>query len=193
MAENKIVNTSAQDPLVHLLAAMQDGGTGKSIEASEARGQEELIASDVLPAKGADPAILARIGIEVLGPVEGDPLFLMVKLPSGWTKRPTSHPMWSELYDHKGRLRAHIFYKAAYYDRKAHMDFERRYRINCHYVPADKPEEVVVTIRDAGQKVCEVGRYGYMDFDAEVGVRQQAEAYMTARWPQYKDPTAYWD
>jgi len=50
-----------------------------------------------------------------------------VELPIGWKKRSTGHSMWNDLVDDKGRVRATFFYKAAFYDRDAFINFERRY------------------------------------------------------------------
>lgn len=107
----------------NFLAATTPGG----IEAQEAAGQAALVASDTLPTDLGwgdhirDRAILEAAGVQFLGVCENDPLFQRVILPAGWKKVPTDHSMWSKLVDETGRERAAIFYKAAFYDRKAHM------------------------------------------------------------------------
>ena len=60
--------------------------------------------------------------IEILG--EYDDLFFNVKLPDGWEIRATDHPMWNELVDARGEVRAEFFYKAAFYDRGAFINFK---------------------------------------------------------------------
>ena len=42
-------------------------------------------------------------------------------LPEGWKREASYHPMWSHIVDGAGKQRVSIFYKAASYDRKAHM------------------------------------------------------------------------
>jgi hypothetical protein len=42
-------------------------------------------------------------------------------LPDGWQKRATDHDMWSELVDADGVVVASMFYKAAFYDRRAFL------------------------------------------------------------------------
>lgn len=96
------------------------GGNPNAIEQQEAQGQEELVASELLPSQG-DWEGLEKLGIKRGDPVEGDSLFVHAHLPDGWTKRPTDHSMWSELVDEKGIKRASIFYKAAFYDRSAQI------------------------------------------------------------------------
>lgn len=46
---------------------------------------------------------------------------LNVELPDGWKKVGTNHDMHSDLVDETGKVRASIFYKAAFYDRRADM------------------------------------------------------------------------
>src|SRR6185436_8068032 len=50
----------------------------------------------------------------------------------------TDHSMYTDLVDDKGRVRASIFYKAAFYDRKADISFKRRFSIR---VVTSLPEE----------------------------------------------------
>jgi len=105
--------------------------TPGGIEAQEKQGQKNFINSTTLPkdirgARNENPhVILANFGI-VFGE-DADDLFCYVSLPNGWKKVPTNHSMWSDLIDEKGRVRANIFYKAAFYDRSAHMHLCKRY------------------------------------------------------------------
>lgn len=101
-----------------------------SIEAQESKGQRELVNSSQLP-RNANPysGIVAKdayekMGIKVIGESKGDDLFYDVILPNGWALKATDHSLWSELFDGDGKKRASIFYKAASYDRKSHIDFE---------------------------------------------------------------------
>ena len=113
MRRMEITNTSAQQTL----------GDAMNIEASEKFGQTELINSEQLPIKcrpGRDN--LESAGVVFGEPTKGDPLFCEATLPPGWQKRQTEHSMWSKLIDADGKVRATIFYKAAFYDRRAFMD-----------------------------------------------------------------------
>ncbi len=112
----KVTNTSTQDPLVTLATTMGQGG----IERQEARGQEELVASSQLPTDGL-VAVAKELGITMLRPSEDDDIFSDVELPDGWELKPTEHSMWSDLVDETGKKRASVFYKAAHYDRSAHI------------------------------------------------------------------------
>ena len=120
-------NTSQRDPLLHLLGGAA-AGTDRYIENMEAEGQRQLVASTTLPAQGNDyPGrktnweMLEAMGVVRGEPVDGDALFVHATLPAGWAKRATDHSMWSEIVDDRGVTRAMVFYKAAYYDRRAHV------------------------------------------------------------------------
>lgn len=120
------INTSKEDKQ-GILAAMIVMGQDKFITDQEAEGQREFVSSSTLPTKmsAADKAELEAAGVKFLGPVEGDPLFQHVELPEGWKRQATDHEMWSDLADDAGKVRARVFYKAAFYDRKAHLQLAR--------------------------------------------------------------------
>lgn len=122
---NTVTNTSelaTKNPAL-ILASAYALGPSESIVAMEKDGQRELVASDVLPAQMDQSARerLESLGVGFIGPVEGDPVFVLVTLPHGWSKRPTNHDMWSELVDASGAVIARLFYKAAFYDRRASL------------------------------------------------------------------------
>lgn len=113
-----------EDPaeaLLMLAESMGSRGPGGAIEAQEAAGQREIVHSDVIPTDAPPADQLEALGFK-LGPVvEGDDMFRRATLPDGWTREGSEHAMWSYLLDGLGRKRASIFYKAAFYDRSAHM------------------------------------------------------------------------
>lgn len=105
------------------------GGNPHAIENQEAEGQKELCksASQLPRGKGfgRDDAKVdyENLGIKVLGISKGDEIWYDVILPEGWKIEPTDHSMWSKLLDNKGKERASIFYKAAFYDRDCFIHF----------------------------------------------------------------------
>lgn len=100
------------------------GGDPESIERQEMQGQEQLATSSQLPTDGLTPEAAARCNIQIVSASKDDPLFTDVTLPKGWQIKPTGHSMWSDLLDETGTKRAGIFYKAAFYDRKAFIRFD---------------------------------------------------------------------
>jgi hypothetical protein len=115
------IDTSKQDPLLHLLGAMSDGSS-RYIENQEAAGQRQLVNSDRLPvdSHGTD-ADFEAVGFTFGPPDKNDPLFRPATLPEGWKREGSDHSMGSYIIDPLGRRRVSVFYKAAFYDRRASM------------------------------------------------------------------------
>lgn len=111
-----IEDTSGRDPATNL-AGLLARGQSDYITGMEADGQRQLVHSDQVPTQGSDK--LAEIGFTLGDVVQHDTLFRHVTIPEGWTKSATEHSMWSEITDAFGRSRVSIFYKAAFYDRRA--------------------------------------------------------------------------
>jgi hypothetical protein len=112
--------------LEFLQGQMENPGS-KPIEDMEAAGQRELVNSNVLPVvilHSSKEDFLA-LGFTFGELVEGDELFCYATLPEGWSRQGTSHNMWSIIVDETGKERVAIFYKAAFYDRRAHMELTR--------------------------------------------------------------------
>ena len=111
------VMAALKGDLSNAIIAATPGG----IEAQEAQGQQNFVNSTTLPIKCN---FGNREQFEKMGIVFGEPvddLFCDVQLPQGWRKERTDHSMWSNLLDDQGRIRASIFYKAAFYDRDAFL------------------------------------------------------------------------
>ncbi len=116
---------NTQDPHSMDLTAMLLVATGDAdavIGNQERAGQHQLVHSDRLPTDLYSP----REEFEALGftfgdPDPSDPMFAPATLPEGWTREGSEHAMWSYIVDQHGRRRASIFYKAAFYDRSAHI------------------------------------------------------------------------
>jgi hypothetical protein len=162
-------------------------GTSKAIENQEARGQREQVRSSRLPKDLQHP----REKFEAAGIVFGedvDDLFVSVTLPEGWLFKATDHSMWSKLHDEQGRERASIFYKAAFYDRKAHASLSRR--LGASYDPIDPNNwraGITSTPTDAGKPIAGAPTFTGDDADKD------ARAWLTEHYPDWMDPLAYWD
>ena len=113
------VSAAARGDMDNFMVAATPGG----IEAQEAMGQAALVGTkDTLP-KDCPQKELEALGFVFGGPI--DDLFINVTFPAGWSKKATEHSMWSELLDETGKKRGAIFYKAAFYDRRAFIRLER--------------------------------------------------------------------
>lgn len=175
------------------------GDVGGSIERQEARGQSSFVASATLP-KICNNA--SREQLEALGIVFGkdvDDLFVEVQLPSGWKKEAAGHSMWSNLVDDKGRKRAAIFYKAAFYDRSAHMHLTNRYMatyqpINGYGDNYNPDDPTIGVVTDQGEIIWRTDRQAARkDFKLQDELEKEARAYADAHYPDYRNPMLYWD
>lgn len=198
----------------NFMVAMTPGG----IEAQEAQGQRDLVNSERLPKeinnhrfRGKDAKeVYALAGIEVLG--EHDNIFLNVKLPTGWKLEPTDHSMWSKLLDEKGRERAAIFFKAAFYDYNAHFSFTPRFRATVEPEDACKTDvsyeerdkmKIYGRVYDGGAVVFQTegrepiasSRDTWQAKDAqEKELRAAAENWLKeSGYPEFGDPLKYWE
>lgn len=188
----------AKENPMGMLADAMVFGSSESILRQESMGQQQLVESDTLPTEIREPdkAILEAAGVKFLGPVEGDEIFQYVELPPGWKKEPTNHSMWSKLVDDKGRERAAIFYKAAFYDRSAHMGCSRRFAVSLDYDRQEKEGVSVAVVTDCGKVIHTTepipadGRESWAVGD---DARDAATAWLQANYPDWENPAAHWD
>jgi hypothetical protein len=121
-----VENTGTMQRRTRLPPGSSAKAFGSAIEEMEIEGQRQLVKSDVIPWKGAEhPSdmrdVMITQGFEFHGRVENDALFQYVTLPEGWKVRPTDHYLWTHIEDEHGEDRYAMFYKAAFYDRRARI------------------------------------------------------------------------
>lgn len=173
--------------------AMTPGG----IERQEAQGQRDLVKNARIPkdvyGHNLDD-VLSKWGIETHESV--DDLFVQVELPDGWQLKATDHSMHSDLLDDKGRVRASIFYKAAFYDRCADMALKTRYTFTVEPVNGWQDydcKDYVCKVMDQGKVlwVSDVAKNASFPERDELG--DKGKAYLDKRYPEWRSPFAYWD
>lgn len=179
------------------------GGNPNAIEAQEAEGQKELVASLQLPRKCNSPRGINtatqyhKMGIKVFTTSKGDDLFLGVKLPDGWKKEATDHSMWNNLLDDKGRVRATFFYTAAFYDRDAFVNFSTRYNWNSNYEDKDnvsyfvKDNSTGKIVFETEKMSRDVKQPDYFKIQDEL--QNQCKQFLKDKFPEHEDINAYWD
>lgn len=179
------------------------------IERQEADGQRSLAAhADRLPVDGT---IAKRYGgedrehrqqWEAVGFVFGEPLkgqdkiFVACTFPKGWTLKPTDHSMWSDVLDDKGRKRASVFFKAAFYDYDAHtFGLESRYRIEGEYGKDGKARKLTAYVAKdtTGEVLHSIPSPEDASYAGQDKIREQVAAWLDANLPDWKNPMAYWD
>jgi hypothetical protein len=210
-----ITNTSKMAAAEHLLDEINNGRGG--IERSEAAGQAEMVKAggSRLPADGTvgfghgDSFDWSKLGIKIGEPIKGDEIWVEAELPEGWKLEGTDHAMHSNLLDDKGRQRASIFYKAAFYDRSCSISPSRRYSANNmpeagYEAPRGDNDPYVFIVKDGGKEIYrsesfhgapkpEGWNYGDTPYSAYDLSGDAAKAYIEEHYPDYLDATAYWD
>lgn len=172
------------------------------IEAQERAGQAMTNLQQTLPVHMIN---CTRADFEALGFVFGealDDLFVKVTFPAGWRKQATTHAMHSDLLDNKARRRGGIFYKAAFYDRRADVNLRRRYTLERYaecdqegQAVADRHSEYLLTsiVDHDGTVVHTIGVRGSRDFELSDAHKVMALTWLTEHLPAWASPAAYWD
>jgi hypothetical protein len=179
----------------NFVAAMTPGG----IEAQEKRGQIEQSFAETLPVDMGTH----RRDFEALGFVFGksDELFIEAKFPKGWRKKPTEHSMWSEIVDDQGRKRGMIFYKAAFYDKRAHARLETRFQVTDDYAAKNRTVSVADACGKVDKKITGLKAPNW-DGDRDTAkclddkieaARNELKAWLEKTYPEWQSPIAHWN
>ena len=173
-----------------------------SVLPQEAAGTRRMVTSDQLPVD-MDKEGLKKLGFEILGPTQDDALFIDVKFPTGWTKRANPEDgRTTDIFDAAGNRRAYVWYKAASYDRKAYGVIRRRfevqtrnfndYTIGVGWVLDVKIPGATVSVFQTEDVTYESDREG-VSTEAQDALRAACAAWLDVNYPDWRDPTAYWD
>lgn len=208
------VGALARGDIENFIVASTPGG----IEAQEAAGQKEFVSElEILPIDGTiggegiireNRKAWESLGFEFADPPDDD-IFVKVKFPDGWTKKPTGHSMWSDLLDDQGRVRASMFYKAAFYDRSAHATLSRRFSIG--YLNDEKYNVTGVVLTDSTGLIeksfgevpintvdHDKDEKGYRKecvrlYDIQEGMRNEGIGWLAENYPDHENLLAYWE
>ncbi|HUC01359.1 MAG TPA: hypothetical protein VMA75_00440 [Candidatus Paceibacterota bacterium] len=202
-APTNTTEATKRNPAGFLLDALVVGSSN-AIELQVSQGQRELVNSTTLPTQMGGcrdydtKKILEAAGVKFGEVVEDDDLFQYVELPAGWKKVSTDHSMHSNLVDDKGRVRARIFYKAAFYDRRADLQSERRFGASVDYGRREKEGVAVANVTDCGKVIYSTEPVKLPDDDRksyEASDKAQAAAFkwLDKHYPDWRNPGAYWD
>ncbi len=116
-----------------------------------------------------------------------DELMYSATLPKGW-KYIIGTGYYGKILDDQGRSRVTTFYKALPYDRDANMSLKRSIKIEIISVTSDL---TTITITKAGKTLKQVGT---ASSPAEVDrLIEKAKAFLNQNFPEWNDPTKYWD
>jgi hypothetical protein len=181
----------AKGDMDNFFVAAAPGG----IEAQEKAGQTALVASTNMPKKMRP----SREAFEKLGFVFGDAvddLFVSATLPAGWTRAATDHSMHSSILDEQGRERIGVFYKAAFYDRKADAYIRPRFSVERDYPDGEIADNTLIAtiVTDAKTVIHQVGMSRYLgDYLETDRLYEEGQKWLDENRPGWRDPVASWD
>lgn len=190
----------AEGDMKNFAVASTPGG----IEAQEAAGQAKLVSNFNKLPKDMGPdgrKIAEELGFKFGGDV--DEIFVSVTPPPGWSLKATEHSMHNDLLDEAGVRRAGMFYKAAFYDRRADLYWVKRYQTRTDWdrfqdvIPAEKQVRVTIWDNKTGKPVwlaviADDGEYREVS-DKVAPFEADALDELKKSFPKHADPTAYWN
>ena len=188
------------DGLMMLFRAMN--GEKNVIEHMEKEGQTEAVKNTMMAIKmNPKKEEWEKLGF-VFTEIPGDDVLCNAQMPEGWSMKATDHSMWSEIIDNKGLKRGSMFYKASFYDRRAHMSLEPRYRVCVRYID-DNYTTKEIYFGNEKEKLFIAGQL-YIPKDAsneefktkmeeEDKLKSIAFEFAKENYPDWKDVNAYWD
>ena len=161
--------------------------------------QENVV--NTLMAREMEPnkRVWEKLGF-VFSSIPGDDDLYNAIMPEGWSMRGTDHSMWTDIIDENNMIRGSMFYKAAFYDRRACMNLSARYKvfeektdlsvIKVYFGNENEkifcagevfiPENLSYEAKE--EKYVEVNKLWHLAFD-----------FANENYPDWKDVTAYWD
>ena len=171
--------------------------TPGGIERQEAAGQASMVANFKTLPKDMDRAIGEKLGF-IYGE-DADDIFVSVTPPAGWSLKATGHSMHSDLLDDQGRVRAGIFYKAAFYDRNANGHWSRRLDVRSDYDETGDGRTVRARDNATGESFFSVridreeNEDGQAFYSRIRVAENDATHWLNTNRPDWRDPLAYWD
>lgn len=201
------IKAALDGDIANMIVAFTPGG----IEAQEAQGQRDMASRFItLPKEMRCPhggpwhddeggcsagwKVAQEFGFRIT--VGGDDIFHGVGAPDGWEIRPTEHAMHSDIVDDRGRVRGGIFYKAAFYDRRAAGNWVTRYQARTDYsreyrsvVACDAIDTETGDVLFHSEIICGERKNWLCQDEADKLVTD----WLTEHFPQWRDVAAYWN
>lgn len=184
------LSAAATGDYANFITAATPGG----IEAQEKAGQSDLTMKfDRLPkdylywqGDGTWREAMERLGFEFGDDV--DDIFVSITPPSGWTLRASDHSMYSYIHDDQGRKRGSVFYKAAFYDRKANFSLCTRYQGGGDY----RDQERFSSARDTAKGTVLIEYGPTEDFNQSEREDRSIFEWLDDSLPDWRNVEAYW-
>ena len=189
--------------LANFIVASTPGG----IETQEAAGASAMKANSRLPKDGV---LEHREKLEKIGLIVGeeiDEVLVAVMLPEGWDLKGNNphDARHMGLLDDRGRQRAYVFIKTAFYDYTGYVSWNSAITVEDRRTDSEKdiydePEDAEVTIavsvvKDGNvlHQTESVTTVRAKHYEATQSLRAAAQEWLDENFPNHSDPFAYWD
>jgi len=184
---------SMLEGMLAMAIGMSTGSASEGLEAVQNAEQNRARSNCRLPKK-MNPSKEAFESLGFTFEDIGDDVLYKATLPDGWELN-SDDGYWTYLIDEKGRERGSYFYKGAFYDRSGHMNLSQRFHAT--YDAAD-PETwkgpYTISVKDADDSIIFTAGKCERTHSAEYEkLMEQAKDYLRTNYPEWEDPTKYWD
>jgi len=194
-------NAKKSNSFLHLVDSKKDdlhrtdGEANATLEPG-AIGQRAGVNNSILPTgsgerKKRNEKILKTVGIKLLGVVESNLIFQRVLLPMGWQRIAHGHGSYSCIIDEKSRKRVEIVYLDTEHNQKVYMSLCRRFRRSFDYDRFCDTNVGVTNVTDNGKVIHTTDPT--VSANGSEGANAAASAWLDEHYPQWRDPSAYWD
>lgn len=127
--------------------------------------------------------------------IPADDVLCKATLPDGWKLKSDGGEYWTYLIDEKGRKRGSYFYKGAFYDRCGHMNLSQRFQTASDAAnPKTWEGPYTISVKDADGTILFTAGKCEKTYSKEYDeLMDKAINYLRTNYPEWKDPTKYWD
>lgn len=185
------------DPMLEgflaMAIGMSTGSASEGLEAVQNAEQNRARSACRLPKEmRPNQAVFEALGFTFED--DGDDVLCKATLPDGW-KLKSDGGYWTYLIDEKGRERGSYFYKGAFYDRSGHMSLNQRFHATSEHIdPEDWESPVNVIVKDAdGTILFTAGQCTKTYSDEYDELMAKAKDYLKTNYPEWENPSMYWD
>ena len=183
---------SLMDGKLAMAIAMSTGNASEGLETVQNAEQNRARSACRLP-KDMRPSKEAFESLKFTFKDIGDDVLYQATLPDGWTLK-SDGGYWTYLIDEKGRERGNYFYKGAFWDRSGHMNLHTRFRVCHEYISDDCDSPIKICAKDAdGTVIFDAGQCKEYYADGYEDKMKKATEYLDTNYPDWNDPTKYWD
>lgn len=141
--------------------------------------------------------VLENSGVKFLSPIENEPLYQLVELPEGWKVITDEDTPWCSLVDNKGRRRARILDEPKFAYQSAFIELCSRFTVMFGTQLQGSKEIITVVVLDCNraiystEPIClSAGKYSP---DLINEAYDQCNLWLDEKYPDWRDPAAYWD